>query len=532
MRSFGKILALSLLCAGHGVSAGPAPSGLSAPSGPSAPGAPLSASLSDAEAMVVLDHANLALTSGGRFDLMGLHYLQQLTPWLYGGIGASAPMFEGNYGGFFSADVTLHAQVPLGNAWFATAGLAYGAGAGGASIAGIIALSGDGTYMRRYIGLGRDFGGLRAGVNIANITIANSPINDTTLDFFLQKPLRFSVGGYSATQSPIDPADYGRLGQELDVSFEVSRLRQINPTGSYTGPLTLVSTQVSSYFSERGYAFAGLDLGAGGLIWYNQAQAGIGRRFALGKRLNLYAQLGIGSGGWVTSAFDTGPGMVIYPKVRLEYAISDRLAATLSAGYLFAPLGSSKNWSLGLGLSYRMPSAAQAAEAAERRDHAGIALRGLRANVFFRRQTGLVVNGSAMPDLDLLAMQLDYSLSPHWYIPFQIAAATEPYNGYAGYVEGLAGLGWQSAPLAGGRLRAYAQITTGLNDAVANPGPLIYTAAGISYDIDERLAVYSQLGKTISLGQRLNPGSANSFESTSLGLGISYQFSLATWARR
>ena len=520
-----RLAIVSLLCSSQlalGEPAAPAPpASLSPAAQPSL--------LGTQSGMITLDYAKITLSNGGSFDLFGVHYLQQLNSWLYGGFGFSTPLVEGNYGGFFAADATLHAQVNLYGNWFATGGLAFGAGAGGSSVSNIITLSGDGTYMRGYVGLGYDFGHSRAGVNLARITIANSQINDTTLNFFFQKPLSFAAGGYADTGRPLGPADFGRNWNETNVSFEFNYLNQIDPTGSYTGALGLVSSQISTYMRKNTYAFIGLDLGTSGLVWYNQAQIGAGRRVPLGEKLALYGQIGIGSGGWVTSAFDTGPGLVVYPKVRLEYALSESLAASLSAGYLFAPLGTSKNWSLGAGLNYRLPSAQQARAGAGQR---GVTLRGLRSNVFMRRVMQPEANGNPLDDMNLLTFQIDYSLGGNWYIPFQIAAATDDYAGYAGYVEGLAGLGWQSDPFASGRLQAYAQLLTGMNDAISNPGPLLYPSAGLIYNMDGGLSLYTQLGKTLSLGQIIDPQSTNSFESLSLGLGLSYAFSRPAWARR
>lgn len=491
---------------------------------------PAPALLGESTGMLVLDYAKISLTSGGNFDLFGVHYLQQFNDWLYGGFGFSAPLVEGNFGGFFSADVTLHAQAKVFGNWFVNGGLAFGAGAGGSSIGGIITLSGDGTYFKKYLGFGYDFGNARVGVNLANITIANSPINDTTLNFFVQKPLTRFVGRYSDQGKRLGSADFHLLGQESITSFEFNYLAQINPTGSYTGALGLVSPQLSTFINEDYYYFLGLDLGSGGLIWYNQAQGGLGRRIRLGPKFSLYAQLGVGSGGWVTSAFNTGPGLVVYPKVKLEYMLSRSVGATLSAGYMFAPLGTSRNFSVGAGLALHFPSGAQAQDAAN--GPGSVKLTGHRTNVFLRRMLNPVANGTPLADMNLLTFQFDQSLGEHWYIPLQIAAATEDYAGFAGYVEGLAGIGWQSKPFASGRLQVYAQLLTGLNDAVANPGPLIYPSAGLIYNIDDRLSVYSQVGRTVSLGQYLGGGSANSFESTTLGLGVSYRFSKPTWARR
>ncbi len=515
---------LSLLCTSQMALGQAAPQ-----ENPALPPASQPSLLGEESGMFVLDYSKITLSNGGSFDLLGVRYLHQLNGWLYGGLGLSTPLVEGNYGGFFTAEATLHAQVGLGGNWFVNGGLSFGAGAGGSSVANIITLSGDGTYLRTYAGFGYDFGASRAGVNLARITIANSQINDTTLNFFFQKPLTFAAGRYADTGMPLGTADLAHSWNETNTSFEFSYLNQINPTGSYTGALGLLSTQISTYFSRNTYAFIGLDLGASGLVWYNQAQGGIGHRLPLGEKFTLYGQVGLGSGGWVTSAFDTGPGLVIYPKVRLEYALSDSLGLGLSAGYLFAPLGSSKNWSLGLSLNYRLPSASQARDAAT---PGAVELRGQRTSVFLRHLFQPEANGTTLPDMNLLTIQFDYSLGRNWYVPFQIAAATSDYAGYAGYVEGLAGLGWQSAPFAGGRLQAYAQVLTGLNDAIANPGPLLYPSAGLIYNFGDGLSAYTQVGRTVTLGQVVGPGTGNSFSSTTLGLGLSYQFSRPAWARR
>ena len=100
--------------------------------------------------MVMLDYSRLTLSNGGAFDLLGVHYLQRANGWLYFGVGAIAPMVEGNYGGFFAADATLHAQRRIHGNWFVNAGLAIGAGAGGASVSNIRRLSGAGLYGRAY----------------------------------------------------------------------------------------------------------------------------------------------------------------------------------------------------------------------------------------------------------------------------------------------------------------------------------------------------------------------------------------------
>ncbi|HCQ67489.1 MAG TPA: hypothetical protein DIU07_21170 [Rhodobacteraceae bacterium] len=477
--------------------------------------------------MVVLDYQSIDLADGSGFDLFGIHYLHRLNDWFFAGIGYSTPMIEGDYGGFFAADLTLHAQKKIFGDWFVDAGVALGAGAGGTNYLGIQELSGTGTYVKKYAGIGYDFGPVQVGVNYSDISIADSLIDDRTFTFFLQKPLSFKAGSYSDAGKRIAPPDTGLLGNETVVSFEFSNVTQIDPAGDYTGNIGMVSPQVSQFFDANNYYFFGLDLGYSGLIWYNQAQSGFGRRIKLTPRFNLYGQVGVGSGGWVTDAFDTGPGLVVYPKVKAEYMFSNSLGVSASAGYFWAPMGASKNWSLGLGVNYHLPSAAQAQT--PENDQGGVGLSGVRVNLFERVLTNIEYDGGTLDDLYLATVQLDYKIDDHWYIPIQIAAATNDFRGTAGYVEGLAGIGWEFDPMFSDRVQAYTQVLYGMNDAGLDPGPLIYPSVGFNYNLSDRYSLYAQVGKTVSLGQYIDPDAYNVFENVSFGLGVSYRFSLPAW---
>lgn len=131
----------------------------------------------------------------------------------------------------------------------------------------------------------------------------------------------------------------------------------------------------------------------------------------------------------------------------------------------------------------------------------------------------------------MIAVQADYMLNDRWYLAGQVAAATSSFRGYAGYAEGFVGVGWQSQRYASGRLQGYAQLMYGLNDVGVDfaheVGTLLYPAVGLSYQVNDRLSLYSQLGATVSLGQYMGTHT-NTFENYSLGLGVSYRFSLPT----
>ena len=481
-----------------------------------------------------LDYLKLTLTDGGTFDLLGVSYLQQLNDWLYWGGGLAAPLVEGNYGGFFAAYAALHAQKSVVGNWFVDAGLAVGAGAGGASVGNIQELSGSGAYLREYLGVGYQSGKLNFGVNYAKVGISNSLIDDSAISVFVQKPLSFTVGRYADAGRRLGLNDgYDRKTENM-ISFQYSNLSQIDPQGKYGGDIGLVSAQFSHFFNDDNYLFFSLDLGLSGLIWYNQAQGGIGRRFPLSSHINLYGQLGVGSGGWVTDTIDTGPGLIVYPMIRAEYLWSNGIGAYLAGGYLFAPEGSSRNWTVGAGLNYHLAAGTRGVSDDDMTHE--LTLRGVRVNLFGRKEYDIYYNGETVSGLDMAALQLDYAFNDHWYVPFQVAVATNDFRGYAGYVEGLVGLGWQSHIFGKDRLQAFAQVMYGMNDvgidAEHDVGALVNGAIGINFKLNDQYAIYGQVGKTISLGQYLKPNFDNAFESTSLGLGLTYRFSLPTRVSR
>ncbi len=486
--------------------------------------------LTPAQGMVTLDYRKLTLKDGGKFDLIGVHYLHALNDWLYLGFGINGPLVEGAYGGFFTVDTTLAAQKKLSDHWFVQAGLAYGGGGGGASVRQIKALSGSGRYLKKHVGLGYEFGGVQYSVNYSSTDMADSPIKGAGLGIQIQKPLSFRAGSLADAGKRVVPGHLNFRDHDSIVSVELGQMTQINPKGSYRGTIGLVSPQFSQFFSKENYLYFGFDLGVTGLDWYNQIHGGVGRKIALSPNWNLYAQLGLGSGGWVTDTIDTGPGLLVYPKLKAEYLWDKDTGLSLSAGYLAAPKGSSRNVVVGLALNSRLSGGASGAGNTDHdTDHdTDLTLHGLRAHLYHNALRGLNHNGRDRDQLTMSVLQVDSVINQNLYIPVQIGGATSAFNGYAGYAEMFAGLGWHSA--SGKKLQTFAQLMIGLNDLGVNkqedPGPLLNASVGMNYELSERFAIYGQLGKTASINRHLRPRDKNNFESTSVGLGLSYRFSL------
>lgn len=86
-------------------------------------------------------------------------------------------------------------------------------------------------------------------------------------------------------------------GPESMISLGLENYSQIDPVGSYKGNIGAVDLQYSRFLGDKTYWYYALGVGFKGLETYNQILGGIGVRFALAPRINVYGQVGIGSVG-------------------------------------------------------------------------------------------------------------------------------------------------------------------------------------------------------------------------------------------
>ena len=474
------------------------------------------AGLSTARGMATLDYQVIPVPGYQAIDLLSLHYLHQLNPWLYLGVGVDAPLVEGNYGGFMVIDATLHAQKKIYGNFIINAGLSFGGGGGGSSKEQSKELSGHGGYQKQYVGLGYDFGSFLAGVNIAHVSFTHSLIDHSQLNFFIQKPLSFSLGSYAdsgkRTQTERDITEH----KENILAIELNNLFQIDPRGSNKNNINAVALQYSHFLDNTDYVFIDADVGYAGLGLYNQALGGIGSRLSVSPKWKLYGQIGVGSGGWAPDVVDTGPGLLVYPKVSAEYLLNKNIGLAFSGGYLFAPKGSSKNATMGIALNYHLSSGrADDPEAAWGKDRT---LRGFRFNLFQQTLFDVNYGGKKDHNIEMLSTQIDCDLNSNWYIPVQASIAYTDANGYPGYGELFTGIGRNHLFPLTKNINSYAQLTVGTNTRA-----LLRPALGLSIELNDKLALYGQIAQTVSLDRYDN---GKRFSDHSLGIGLSYRFSV------
>lgn len=478
-------------------------------------------SLVRAEGMVTLDYQLIPIRGDRPIDLMGFHVLNRVAEGLYLGIGGFAPLFKGEYGGFMAYDVTAHAQRRIRGHLFAAAGLAIGGGGGGKSVQQSKELSGTGGFVKGYVGLGYDFADFSVGANVARIKFKGSSIDDTRINAFVQVPFSYVVGPYAsrgdavgASSVPADAAD----SSEYTLTLGADNFSQIDPVGSYKGTIRVVDLQLAHYLSRSTYWYASFGVGYRGLPTYNQIIGGLGHRLRLGSRLDLLAQLGIGSGGYAPEKFDTGTGLLIAPKAGVELALTRRLGLVLSAGYLLAPEGTSKNLTYGAALSYHVRPQRDATGSRERAEDAW--LRGHRFSLFSQAGSHIRYRDIDRPSIQLASLQFDSIVSDHFYVPVQAAVATNAYLGYPGYGEVLAGLGLQSRHRKGERFEFFGQLLGGTNVH----GPIVKASVGVNLGLSDQLAIHASASKA-----RATSSKDGDFRADYAALGIAWRFSLPGW---
>ena len=493
------------------------------------------------EAMLLLDYQVVRVAGDEPIDLMGFHVITKVADGLFVGAGLYAPLFKGVYGGFTAFDISVHAQHRLTSRLFATAGLSLGGGAGGRSVENAKTLSGTGGFYKGSVGLGYDFGSLALGVNVSKMKFRRSAIDGTQANVFLQVPFTYLTGPFGSHGQRLSPADADEAAaasSERMVTVVFDNFRQLDPKGSYKGNFNVADLQFAQYFARDTYWYAGLGVGYRGLPLYNHVMGGVGQRVRLSQQLTLYGQLGIGSGGYAPERIDTDAGLLVYPRIAAEYALTKNLGLSLSAGYLVAPKGSSKNLSFGLGLTRHF----RVGDGPGARDHdlgrsgsnevsdklsdnvgniTGLpTYQAFRVGLFQQTESPVRFIGIDRGQLQMIGIQADAIVSERWYIPLQASVAYTTYLGYPGYGELLAGIGVQSRAGSGDRLQAFGELMAGTNVH----GLALKAGAGLRYGLSDRVALRLAAGRI-----EARSAAGNRFTANSLNLGVDYRFSLPAW---
>ncbi len=488
--------------------------------------APAGPALTKAGGIVMFDYQPIKINGYPSIDLVGFHFLNKFNDWLYLGVGGHAPLLKGDYGGFMAFDTTIHAERRLFGNMSAMVGASLGGGGGGKNTEQSKILSGSGGFVKSYIGLGYHFDDLSIGVNYSKIRFTNSIINNSQVGLYIQAPFSYLVAPYTNTGLRLpskEDADRSTTSSSSDddsIALGLDNLIQIKPRGSNKKTVNLVDAQYNHFLTKNHYLLFGGSVGYHGIAGYNQVYGGAGYRYYYTDRFAVNVQLALGSGGYAPDKIDTGSGLLIYPKLSTEYKLSKDFGVSVSSGYLYAPHGSSKNLTLGAALVYHAaPTVGSSFGDPATTENT---YRGHRFHTFLQTQRNVKVGDKSQSELKLLSVQIDNIVRDNIYIPIQGSIAYDNYLGYPGYGEVLTGVGVQNKYYSGDLFQIFAQLLVGTNIH----GIILKPALGVNLGLSDRFAVYGQVGNTLSLDNLGVYPKQYRFRSTSVGLGLSYRFSL------
>lgn len=474
------------------------------------------------------------LANHEHMGLVGMNYLVDVAPWFTTGIGAYGAM-TGQRGGFLTGGIEAGILYPIAPDWRMGAGIFLGGGGGKA------ALVGGGLMARSHVELLYDAGLFRVGFQYVNLDFPNGSIRNDHAALIVEVPFsafRFKSG---LSRSPSDAlADAVRttaqepgtvrdfLGPLSAIYHPFTGVKNTDNV-ALTGQFSLIGFEYGRYVTERSYLLIET-AGAmgGGADGYAELFFGGGYRMPLFSGggcvescgLELDGRFSIGSGGG--GRVDTGGGALSRFSAGLRYSLTERLQIGVSTGIVDAFRGGFRARTIGMDASYRLDflsfdGARQEADPTQ----GGVSLLDWRirlSNQVYRTKDERMRRMQSGQPISLLGVKIDADVAPNYYLTGQAFGA---YSGGAGgYGVGLIGPGIRSGRLLGTEARVFVEALVGASGGggmSVGGGAVIQPAAGVVYDLGDRLSIEASVGKLKALHGDL--------DTTVYDAGLTYRFS-------
>lgn len=431
----------------------------------------------------------------------------------------------GQRGGFITLGAAAEIRQRISPKWLAHAGLFVGAGGG----RGGYTLAGGGLMLRTDVGLKYETDGYgNLGFGISHVNFPSGVIRSTQPYLMYEYPFYSLVGtsGSKAGGGKKSPSSLSAKEQEFAIIARSYSIPSgvVRDDGTPQFPkMQLAGAEWLSYVDENWFLKVEAEGAAGGQSnGYMQIFLGGGYRLPVTRStsVKLHAALGPAGGGGV----DTGGGIVVDAGIGLHQKIFGNNAIELSVSQVRAPSRSFKATSVGLKLvhSFGLPQVSSRAVPASAL--AGFEPQQIRVRAAHQTYSGTNTKWrTRLPDKDVgnLGIQLDYFLTPNWYLTGQGLAA---YSGEAGaYMKGLLGAGYRQQISGPWFVEAEGLVGAAGGGGLAVGGGLVMQAnAGIGYQINRSLSVMATAGRIKAV--------RGDFEANVIGLSLGYQFHLFSQA--
>ena len=473
---------------------------------------------------VRLTFESLNLPGGESMGMLGGDVLVSVHENLRVGVGAYGAV-EGQRGGFITLGVEGELQQRISDAWVSHAGLFVGAGGGHGSNA----LAGGGLMLRGDLGVtyeSKGYGNISLGVS--HVRFPSGDINTTQPYVQYEYPFNSLLGSGWLGAPPkenglrIDPVQASRNEFNLvgrHYQFRSSAKRDDGSPQNST--MQLVGVEWLSYLDDYWFLKVESEGAMGGdNNGYMQILLGGGLRLPITRTtsIKLHAAAGPAGGGGA----DVGGGLLLDTGLGLQQKFSQNLALELSTGAVMAPSHTFEALNLAVKLNYQfgMPDVGTTPVSwygLQEFDTTPLRVR-LTNQTYFKADDHWR-NGDVNQEVSNLGVQIDYFLTPNWYLTGQGLAA---YAGDAGaYMVGEVGLGsvWNITPnwfIEGEALFGAA----GGGGLAVGSGLVAQGNASVGYRLNKALSIIATAGRIEAM--------QGDFRANVAGASLAYQFSAFT----
>jgi len=447
------------------------------------------------------------------------------------GVGSYGAV-RGERGGFITLGLAGEVRQRLSPSWLGHGGLFVGAGGGrgGSTLAGGgSTLSGGGLMLRGDIGLTYETSRHgNVGFGLSHVRFPSGVIHSTQPYLMYEYPFHSLLG--SGWESA--PPDGNRMTGAATASAVPSSAQEFSLVArSYQIPssvvqddgqpqhrsMQLLGVEWLSYLDQHWFLKLESEGAMGGQSnGYMQILAGGGYRLPLTRStaLKLHAAAGPAGGGGV----DTGGGLLIDAGIALQQNLTPRTAVELSLGEVRAPSRSFKARSVALKLNYQFGLPAVSSAAVPWNALGGFDAKPLRVrmvNQTYFKASPTWRSSYVDQSVSNLGVQIDYFVSPHWFLTGQGLAA---HAGKAGaFMTGLVGVGSQWPVSGRWFVEGEALLGAAGGGGLAVGGGLVRQLnAGVGYRLSKSLSVMTTVGQMAAL--------RGDFKAKVLGVSLGYQF--------
>lgn len=364
-----------------------------------------------------------------------------VSDWLSLGVEARSAT-TGNRGGFITLGVAGDVVYPVTRDVALEGGLSIGAGGG----RGGAYLSGGGLMIHQH-----------AGVRYSTQDLGSFSVGYSSVEFpdgGAIKSTQPYVGYNLPFYALLEPGENRRQSRSpgwITFSDYSSHRHQMmfvtrgylpgssvkNTNGGAADDMGLVGAEWRTFIDDHWFVRGHTEAAAqGNSAGYMQVMGGAGRTFRISKNTELLAAVSVGGGGG--GNVETGGGFLVDGTVGAQWHMTPHWFAELSAGRIFTPGSQFSANSIDARIGYQLGRTAAAAdldadEVLE--DHP------LRLRIGSHQYQKASPDWRNKPELnvDNLAIQIDYFITPRWYVTGQGIGA---YGGGAGaYMTGQVGAG-------------------------------------------------------------------------------------------